>query len=330
MHSKRIVITGGAGFIGSHLCERLLGEGHAIVCLDNLYTGSRHNIEHMLGHPRFEFVRHDVCEPFHFEADQIFHLACPASPIHYQRNPVRTITTCVVGTLHALEAARAAGARLFVASTSEIYGDPAVHPQSEDYWGQVNPIGIRACYDEGKRCAEALAFNFSQQYDVPIRVARIFNTYGPRMDENDGRVISNFTVQALRGEPMTIYGDGTQTRSFCYVDDLVEGAVRLMNAEHVTGPVNLGNPVEVTIEQIARAIRDLTESRSEFAFAPLPQDDPTHRRPDVAKARGLFDWNPGIGLVEGLRRTIADFSRRLGLPDSTSAEVPHVHWQVSR
>ncbi|HET6857986.1 MAG TPA: UDP-glucuronic acid decarboxylase family protein [Streptomyces sp.] len=307
---KRVLVTGGAGFIGSHLCERLLGDGHEVVCVDNLFTGRRRNISHLLDHPRFEFERHDVAEPLHIEVDQIFHLACPASPVHYQRNPVRTIRTCVQGTLNTLELARETGARLFVASTSEVYGDPEEHPQSERYWGHVNPIGSRACYDEGKRCAEALAVSFARQYGVQVRLGRIFNTYGPRMHENDGRVVSNFTVQALRGEAMTIYGDGSQTRSLCYVDDLVEAIVRLMDAETDASPVNLGNPREITVEQIAREIRRLAGSSSELVFRPLPEDDPTRRRPDVSRAGALLGWEPKIDLDEGLRRTIADFAHR--------------------
>ncbi|WP_066951862.1 UDP-glucuronic acid decarboxylase family protein [Streptomyces lushanensis] len=307
---KRVLVTGGAGFIGSHLCERLLDDGHEVVCLDNLFTGRRRNIGHLLEHPRFEFMRHDVAEPFHMEIDEIYHLACPASPVHYQRNPVRTIRTCVEGTLNALELARETGARLFIASTSEVYGDPEVHPQQEDYWGHVNPIGVRACYDEGKRCAEALAVSFARQYGVDVRLGRIFNTYGPRMHENDGRVVSNFTVQALRGEPLTIYGDGSQTRSFCYVDDLVEAIVRLMATDTDTGaePVNLGNPQETTVERIAREIKRLTGSSSQLAFHPLPEDDPTRRRPDISRACALLGWEPKIDLEEGLRRTIAHFA----------------------
>ncbi|MFC4505286.1 MULTISPECIES: UDP-glucuronic acid decarboxylase family protein [Streptomyces] len=307
---KRVLVTGGAGFIGSHLCERLLADGHEVVCMDNLFTGRRRNIGHLLEHPRFEFARHDVAEPFHIEIDEIHHLACPASPVHYQRNPVRTIRTCVQGTLNTLELARETGARLFIASTSEVYGDPEVHPQHEGYWGHVNPIGVRACYDEGKRCAEALAVSFARQYGVEVRLGRIFNTYGPRMHENDGRVVSNFTVQALRGEPLTIYGDGSQTRSFCYVDDLVEAIVRLMATGTGTGPepVNLGNPQETTVERIAQEIKRLTGSSSQLAFHPLPEDDPTRRRPDISRAGALLGWEPKIDLEEGLRRTIAHFA----------------------
>ncbi|MFF3904833.1 UDP-glucuronic acid decarboxylase family protein [Streptomyces sp. NPDC001848] len=305
---KRVLVTGGAGFIGSHLCERLLADGHEVVCMDNLFTGRRRNIGHLLEHPRFEFARHDVAEPFHIEIDEIHHLACPASPVHYQRNPVRTIRTCVQGTLNTLELARETGARLFIASTSEVYGDPEVHPQHEGYWGHVNPIGVRACYDEGKRCAEALAVSFARQYGVEVRLGRIFNTYGPRMHEDDGRVVSNFTVQALRGEPLTIYGDGSQTRSFCYVDDLVEAIVRLMATGTGPEPINLGNPQETTVERIAREIKRLTGSSSQLAFHPLPEDDPTRRRPDISRAGALLGWEPKIDLEEGLRRTIAHFA----------------------
>lgn len=311
MNSKRVLVTGGAGFIGSHLCERLIGEGHEVLCMDNLFTGRRSNIEHLLGRDGFEFERHDVTEPFVADVDQIYHLACPASPPHYQQNPVRTIRTAVQGTLHVLEAAREVGARVFLASTSEVYGDPVVHPQPESYWGNVNPIGLRACYDEGKRCAEALAVGYASQYNVPVRIGRIFNTYGPRMHENDGRVVSNFVVQALRGEPLTIYGDGSQTRSFCFVDDLVEAIVRLMNAETDAGPVNLGNPEEMTIEQIAWEIRNLTHSRSEIIFKELPEDDPVRRRPEITRAGEILGWHPEITLKEGLRRTIEHFAQRL-------------------
>ncbi|KAB2911480.1 MAG: SDR family oxidoreductase [Kofleriaceae bacterium] len=311
--SKRILVTGGAGFIGSHLCERLVADGHEVMCMDNLFTGRRENIQHLVGSGNFEFDRHDVNQPFVLECDQIFHLACPASPIHYQRNPVRTIRTCVQGTLHALECAREVGARLFIASTSEIYGDPAEHPQTESYWGNVNPIGPRACYDEGKRCAEALAVSFARQYATEIRIARIFNTYGPRMHENDGRVVSNFVVQALRSEPITIYGNGQQTRSFCFVSDLVEAAIRFMNVE-VQGeqPVNLGNPRENTIGEIATMVRDLTSSRSEIVYKPLPVDDPVRRRPDISRARDLLGWEPKVALADGLGHTIRDFEARFG------------------
>jgi UDP-glucuronate decarboxylase len=312
MLSRRVLVTGGAGFIGSHLCERLLGDGHEVVCMDNLFTGRRANLSGLLGRDNFEFDRHDVNEPFTVEVDHIYHLACPASPIHYQRNPVRTIRTCVQGTLHALELAREVGARLFIASTSEVYGDPARHPQTEDYWGHVNPIGPRACYDEGKRCAEALAVSFARQYGVDVRIARIFNTYGPRMHESDGRVVSNFVVQALRGEPITLYGDGSQTRSFCYVDDLVEAAVRLMEVDTDDTPVNLGNPNETSIREIAALIRALAGSRSELIHRDLPADDPARRCPDIGRARALLGWQPEVSLEDGLARTIAYFDARLG------------------
>ena len=311
--SKRILVTGGAGFIGSHLCERLVAEGHEVVCMDDLFTGRRANIQHLLGSGTFEFDRHDVNDRFVVECDQIFHLACPASPIHYQRNPVRTIRTCVQGTLHALECAREVGATLFIASTSEVYGDPSVHPQIETYWGNVNPIGPRACYDEGKRCAEALAVSFARQYGVAIRIGRIFNTYGPRMHENDGRVVSNFVVQALRGEPITLYGDGSQTRSFCYVSDLVEAAIRFVNTETDATPINLGNPHETTIAEIARLVREMTGSRSELVMRPLPVDDPVRRKPDISRARSVLGWEPTVPLAEGLRRVVDDFTARLGV-----------------
>jgi UDP-glucuronate decarboxylase len=297
--------------------------------MDNFFTGRRRNIEHLLGHDRFEFERHDVAEPFVVEVDQIYHLACPASPTHYQRNPVRTIRTTVQGTLNALEAAREVGARLFLASTSEVYGDPAVHPQSEGYWGHVNPIGIRACYDESKRCAEALAVNFARQYGVSVRIARIFNTYGPRMHENDGRVVSNFVVQALRGEAMTIYGDGKQTRSFCFVDDLVDAAIQLMNVESDTTPMNLGNPEELTIEQIAWEIRRLTHSRSDIIFQPLPEDDPVRRCPDISRASEVLDWQPKVTVAEGLRRTIEEFSQRLATSVEGRAGFPELERGVA-
>jgi UDP-glucuronate decarboxylase len=327
MTARRILVTGGAGFIGSHLCERLLADGSEVLCMDDLFTGSRRNIEHLLDDPGFEFERHDVTRPFVVDVEEIYHLACPASPVHYQHNPVRTLRTCVQGTLHALEAAREVGARLFVASTSEVYGDPAVHPQPESYWGHVNPIGVRACYDEGKRCAEALAVSYAMQYGVSVRIARIFNTYGPRMHEADGRVVSNLIVQALRGEALTVYGDGSQTRSFCYVDDLVEAAVRLMAVETGTEPVNLGNPTEVTVEQLARTVRRLTGSSSELVRRPLPQDDPTRRCPDASRARALLGWRPEVPLEEGLRRTIADVARRL---DANRPAPRHLVGAVAR
>jgi UDP-glucuronate decarboxylase len=311
LKTLRILVTGGAGFIGSHLCERLIDLGHSVICLDNLFTGSRRNIASLLPNRRFEFLRHDVNEPLILEVDQVYHLACPASPVHYQRNPVRTIRTCVQGTLHALELSREVSARLLIASTSEVYGDPSVHPQTETYWGDVNPIGIRACYDEGKRCAEALAVSYARQYEVEVRIARIFNTYGPRMDENDGRVISNFVVQALRNEPITLYGDGGQTRSFCYVDDLVEALIRFMNVTYPAEPVNLGNPRETTIAHVATMIRELTGSSSSIVYKPLPQDDPARRCPDIQRARELLDWSPTVVLEQGLQRTIDYFRSRV-------------------
>jgi UDP-glucuronate decarboxylase len=310
MKSQRILVTGGAGFLGSHLCERLLALGHSVVAMDNLFTGRRRNIEPLLGNRRFEFLRHDVNEPFVLEVDQLFHLACPASPVHYQRNPVRTIRTCVQGTLHALDMAREVGARILIASTSEVYGDPEVHPQREEYCGNVNPIGPRACYDEGKRSAEALTVSYARQYDVQVRIARIFNTYGPRMHEEDGRVISNFVVQALRNEAITLYGDGSQTRSFCYVDDLVEAFIRFMNVEHDETPVNLGNPNELSVGDLARKIKEMTGSKSELVFRPLPTDDPTRRCPDITRAKKLLGWEPQVPLVTGLEQTIADFRQR--------------------
>jgi UDP-glucuronate decarboxylase len=306
---RRVLVTGGAGFLGSHLCDRLVEAGHDVICLDNFFTGRRQNVTRWIGHRAFELHRHDVCDPFALEVDEIYHLACPASPVHYQRNPVRTIRTCVQGTLNALDLARDVGARLLLASTSEVYGDPLEHPQRESYWGNVNPIGPRACYDEGKRCAEALVAAYARQYKVEARVARIFNTYGPRMVENDGRVVSNFVVQSLRDEPITIFGDGSQTRSFCYVADLVEGLVRLM-ASSEEGPMNLGNPNECSMLELAERIRTLTASRSEIVFRPLPADDPTRRRPDVARALERLGWRPEVLLDDGLGRTIDDFARR--------------------
>ena len=314
MSRQRILVSGGSGFVGSHLCDRLLKEGHEVVCLDNFFTGSRANIEHLLDHHRFELVRHDVTEPITMEVDQVYHLACPASPIHYQRNPVRTIRTAVEGTLNMLDLAREVHARILIASTSEVYGDPIEHPQHESYWGNVNPIGPRACYDEGKRCAEALAVSYARQYSVEVRIVRIFNTYGPRMHENDGRVVSNFVVQALRGEPITVYGEGQQTRSFCYVSDLLEGFERLMASEHGVDPVNLGNPRETTVLELAEMTKRLAKSKSEIIKAPLPKDDPTRRKPDIARAQKLLDnWGPRVSLEEGLAATIEDFRRRLGL-----------------
>jgi UDP-glucuronate decarboxylase len=307
---SRILVTGGAGFLGSHLCERLLGAGHEVICLDNFFTGRRANIDRLLDSHAFELLRHDVCDRIVVEVDEIFHLACPASPIHYQRNPVRTIRTCVQGTLNMLDLAREVRARVFIASTSEVYGDPLVHPQVEGYWGNVNPIGERACYDEGKRCAEALAVSYARQYNVGVRIARIFNTYGPRMQENDGRVVSNFVVQSLKGKPITIFGDGKQTRSFCYVDDLIEGFIRLM-ASDVEEPVNLGNPGEFTMLELAEKVRAQTGSTSPLVYEPLPNDDPVRRRPDISRAVEKLGWRPTIPLDDGLARTIEDFRARV-------------------
>lgn len=309
---KRILVTGGAGFIGSHLCERLLAEGHDVLCLDNFFTGAKQNIAHLLGHPYFELLRHDVTFPLYVEVDEIYNLACPASPVHYQFDPVQTTKTSVHGAINMLGLAKRTKARILQASTSEVYGDPHVHPQREDYWGNVNPIGPRSCYDEGKRCAETLFFDYRRQYAMPIKVARIFNTYGPRMHPNDGRVVSNFIVQALRGEPITLYGDGSQTRSFCYVDDLVSGLLRLMaTPPEFTGPVNLGNPVEFSMIELAEAVRRLTGSRSPLVMKPLPQDDPRQRCPDVTLAREALGWQASTALEDGLKPTIAYFEKLL-------------------
>jgi UDP-glucuronate decarboxylase len=309
---KRILVTGGGGFIGSHLCEALLQSGNEVICVDNFYTGSKDNIRHLLDDPHFELVRHDVTFPLYLEVDEIYNLACPASPIHYQRDPVQTTKTSVHGAINMLGLAKRLKARILQASTSEVYGDPEVHPQTEDYWGRVNPIGPRACYDEGKRCAETLFFDYYRQHRLQIKVARIFNTYGPRMHPNDGRVVSNFIVQALRGEPITLYGDGEQTRSFCYVDDTVDGLVRLMNSEPtLVGPVNLGNPVEATIRQLAEKILEMTGSRSKLVFRPLPQDDPKQRQPDISLARERLGWTPKTALDDGLKATIHYFEQRL-------------------
>ncbi|MEE9542461.1 MAG: UDP-glucuronic acid decarboxylase family protein [Thermodesulfobacteriota bacterium] len=304
---KRVLVTGGAGFLGSHLSERLLNDGHEVICLDNFFTGRRVNIAHLLDNPSFELIRHDVTEPVLLEVDLVYNLACPASPVHYQHNPVKTIKTNVMGTLNMLGLAKRVGARILQASTSEVYGDPKIHPQTEDYWGNVNPIGLRACYDEGKRCAEALMFAYHRQNKVDIRMARIFNTYGPRMLENDGRVVSNFIVQALKGIDITIFGDGAQTRSFCYVDDMIEGFVSLMNAEDFTGPVNLGNPGEFTVLQLAEKILELTGSASKIVYEPLPPDDPVQRQPDITLAKEKLSWSPTIELEEGLKKTIDYF-----------------------
>ena len=298
------LVTGGAGFIGSHLCERLVARGERVICLDNLFTGRRENIAHLEGEPGFRFVEHDICEPLLVDVDRIYNLACPASPIHYQLNPMKTVQTNVMGAINVLEIARRMGARVLQASTSEVYGDPGVHPQPESYWGNVNPIGPRACYDEGKRVAETLMSDYHRQAGVDIRIARIFNTYGPRMADNDGRVVSNFVRQARRGEPITLYGTGEQTRSFCYVDDLVEGLLRLMDAEGLHEPVNLGNPGEFTMRQLAELIVELTGSRSGIEYHPLPQDDPARRKPDIGRARAVLGWEPRVELKEGLERML--------------------------
>ena len=312
---KRILVTGGAGFIGSHLCERLLAQGHEVLCVDNFYTGTRQNIIPLLNHPNFEVIRHDVCFPLYVEVDQIFNLACPASPVHYHNDPVQTVKTSVHGAINMLGLAKRLKARIFQASTSEVYGNPSVHPQTEDYWGNVNPIGPRSCYDEGKRCAETLFFDYFRQHKLDIRVARIFNTYGPRMHPNDGRVVSNFIVQALRAEPITLYGDGSQTRSFCYVDDLVRGIDLLMKKDDTfPGPVNLGNPVEVTIRELAEVVVRLTGSRSDIVFKPLPTDDPERRKPDISLAKERLSWEPITDLTKGLSQTIDYFSHRISRP----------------
>ena len=307
----RILVTGGAGFIGSHLCERLIGEGNEVLCLDNFFTGRRENILHLLDNPHFELIRHDVTEPILLEVDQIYNLACPASPVHYQYNPVKTVKTNVMGAINMLGLAKRVRARILQASTSEVYGDPLVHPQTEDYWGNVNPIGIRSCYDEGKRIAETLMTDYHRQNKVDIRIARIFNTYGPRMLENDGRVVSNFIVQALKDQPLTLYGEGQQTRSFCYVDDLVEGLMRLMNVDDLHEPVNLGNPGEFTIMQLAEEVVKSCDSKSGFTHLPLPADDPRQRKPNIEKAQKILGWNPTIPLREGLKKTVEDFKARV-------------------
>ena len=308
MRRKRVLVTGGAGFLGSFLCERLLAKGNEVVCVDNFFTGTRDNIASMHGEHRFELLRHDITFPLFVEVDEIYNLACPASPIHYQFDPVQTTKTSVHGAINMLGLAKRTGAKILQASTSEIYGDPEVHPQSEDYWGRVNPIGPRSCYDEGKRCAETLFFDYWRQHQLSIKVARIFNTYGPRMQPDDGRVVSNFILQALRGDPITIYGDGMQTRSFCFVDDLIEGLIRLMaSPDDVTGPVNLGNPVEFTMFGLAEAVIKLTGSKSRIEHRPLPKDDPRQRKPDIGLAKRLLDWEPTVSLEEGLRRTVSYF-----------------------
>lgn len=309
---KRIIVTGGAGFVGSHLCDRLVGAGHDVICVDNFYTGSRQNVIHLFGHPRFDLVRHDVTFPLYLEADEIYHLACPAAPIHYQRDPVQTLKTSVHGSINVLGLAKRLGAKILQASTSEVYGDPEVHPQTEDYWGNVNPIGIRSCYDEGKRAAETLFFDYHRQHVLEIKIARIFNTFGPRMHVNDGRVVSSFILQALTNEPITLFGDGQQTRSFCYVDDLVSGLIKLMESgPNITGPINLGNPVEMTIEALATTILDMTGSSSKIERKPLPEDDPRQRKPDISLAKTTLDWQPEIDWKDGLKRTITYFETLL-------------------
>lgn len=305
---KRILVTGGAGFIGSHLCDKLLDQGHEVICADNLYTGTKRNIDHLHGHMRFEFQRHDITFPLYMEVDEIFNLACPASPIHYQHDPVQTTKTSVHGAINMLGLAKRLRCKILQASTSEVYGDPQQHPQTEDYWGHVNPIGVRSCYDEGKRCAETLFFDYKRQHGLEIKVARIFNTYGPRMHPRDGRVVSNFIVQALGNQDLTIYGSGQQTRSFCYVDDLVDGLIRLMDSEpEVTGPVNLGNPVEFTIQELAEAVIRMTDSKSALVYRELPSDDPMQRQPDITHAKETLDWQPTIELAKGLESTVAYF-----------------------
>lgn len=312
LNAKRTLVTGGAGFLGSHLCDKLIERGHEVICVDNFFTGSKSNITHLLDHKRFELVRHDVTFPLYVEVDEIYNLACPASPVHYQHDPIQTTKTSVSGAINMLGLAKRLKCRIFQASTSEVYGDPAVHPQTEDYWGNVNPIGPRSCYDEGKRCAETLFFDYHRQLKLEIKVARIFNTYGPRMHPNDGRVVSNFIVQALRGDPISIYGDGSQTRSFCYADDLIDGFVRLMESDAaITGPINLGNPGEFTILQLAELVIELTGSKSTLQRHPLPADDPRQRRPDITAARERLGWQPTVPLRDGLVKTIGYFDRLL-------------------
>jgi UDP-glucuronate decarboxylase len=312
MACKRILVTGGSGFIGSHLCKRLLELGHDVLVADNFYSSNRRNVSELLQDPRFELIRHDVTFPLHVEVDEIYHLACPASPVYYQRDPVQTTKTCVHGSINMLGLAKRLGARILLSSTSEVYGDPAMHPQPESYWGNVNSTGIRSCYDEGKRCAETLFFDYHRQHALPIKVARIFNTYGPKMQANDGRVVSNFIVQALRGEPLTVFGDGSQTRSFCYIDDMVDGLIRLMNSPpEVIGPINLGNPGEFTMLELAKQVMAVTESNCAVEHLPLPADDPVRRSPDITRARDLLGWEPTVQLNEGLARTVEYFRRAL-------------------
>lgn len=307
----RILVTGGAGFIGSWLCEKLIQQNHEVICLDNFYTGTKTNLKNLAQNPLFEIIRHDVIDPIHIECDLIYNLACPASPIHYQKYPVRTIKTCVHGAINMLDLAKHLNCPILQASTSEVYGDPHVHPQVEGYWGNVNPIGLRSCYDEGKRCAETLFFDYHREYNVPIRIARIFNTYGPRMHENDGRVVSNFVVQALQGKDITLYGDGSQTRSFCFVDDTVEALIRLMNQSATTGPINVGNPHEISVKQLAQLVIQITNSNSQIIYQPLPKDDPSRRKPDIELAAKYLDWQPQIELRDGLMRTVEYFRSHL-------------------
>ena len=313
MHlEKRVLVTGGAGFLGSHLCERLIAEGAHVMCVDNFFTGAHQNVAALYNHPQFELIRHDVCFPLYVECDEIYNLACPASPVHYQHDPVQTTKTSVTGAINMLGLAKRLKAKIFQASTSEVYGDPQVHPQTEDYWGHVNPIGFRSCYDEGKRCAETLFYDYHRQHKLRIKVVRIFNTYGPRMHPNDGRVVSNFIVQALQGEDITVFGDGGQTRSFCYVDDLIDGFIRMMrSADDIIGPINIGNPNEFTIAELAKAVIRITNSSSKIVYKPLPQDDPKQRRPDISRARTLLDWEPKIQLDAGLAKTATYFDELL-------------------
>ena len=311
---KRVLVTGGAGFLGSHLCERLLQDGCDVLCVDNFYSGTKDNVIHLLDNPNFELIRHDVTFPFYVEIDEIYNLACPASPIHYQWDPVQTTKTSVHGAINMLGLAKRTKAKILQASTSEVYGDPETHPQEENYWGNVNPIGIRSCYDEGKRCAETLCFDYQRQYNLDIKVVRIFNTYGPRMHQNDGRVVSNFIVQALSGKDITIYGDGSQTRSFCYVDDMIEGFIRMMtSSQDITGPINMGNPTEFTVKQLAQMVLSMVGGESKLVLSPLPQDDPKQRQPDITLARDTLDWDPLINLEQGLEKTINYFKQSLGL-----------------
>tara|TARA_B100000929_G_scaffold281121_1_gene259763 strand:- start:935 stop:1903 length:969 start_codon:yes stop_codon:yes gene_type:complete len=310
--SKRVLVTGGSGFLGSHLCEQLLNDGHEVICLDNYFTGSKENLNHISDNKRLEIIRHDVTLPLYIEVDEIYNLACPASPVHYQYDPIQTIKTSVVGSINMLGLSKRVGAKILQASTSEVYGDPEIHPQTEDYWGNTNPIGIRACYDEGKRCAETLFFDYYRTHKLSIKIARIFNTYGPRMHPNDGRVVSNFIVQALMGEPITIYGDGAQTRSFCFVDDLISGFIKFMNSgDDVVGPINLGNPSEITVKALAEKIHDMTNSSSKLIFKELPSNDPIRRKPDITMAQSLLNWEPDVSLEDGLVKTIDYFNEKL-------------------